>query len=216
MPITREIAVEPPEAKASASSAPPETAEFDAPDFGQSTRRRSWRGFKAAAILAVGIAVGGIAYQTRQYWLPSISANSRAVSPKLPAASPSLVVADESGQLKIRWDRNAPALRRAIDATLQITDGDTPVQSVKLDSEHLAAGGFTYARESERVDAALIVTEQGGAVVRALASFLAKCRRAERLARSHLRIVRLTRAGSTKCRGTCRFRPREFAGWKKT
>ena len=151
-----------------------EASELEAPDFGQGNQGRSWRGFKVALILAVGIAAGCIGYQTREYWLSQVVTKARAVLPKEPDSYLSLSLSDDNGQLKIQWDRNAPAVRNAMEATLQISDGQTVPQSVTLDNEHLAAGGFTYARQNERVDVTLIATEPGGALVKEQTSFLGK------------------------------------------
>jgi proteasome lid subunit RPN8/RPN11 len=174
VPITREVAVDPPPATANGQQAFAESAGFDAPDFGQSRQERSWRGFKAAAILAIGLAAGGVGYQTREYWLPQVLTKARAVLPREPDSYVSLAVQDENGQLKIRWDRNAPAVRNALEATLQITDGNTMPQVVRLDSEHLAAGSFTYERQNERVDVNLIASEPGGGMVKEQTSFLGR------------------------------------------
>jgi proteasome lid subunit RPN8/RPN11 len=177
VPITREIAVDPPPVAANgqqASTASTNTAELDAPDFGQNRQERSLRGFKAAAILAAGLAAGGVGYQTREYWLPQVLTKARAVLPREPDSYVSLAVQDENGQLKIQWDRNAPAVRNALEATLQITDGNTIPQIVRLDSAHLAAGSFTYERQNERVDVNLIASEPGGGIVKEQTSFLGK------------------------------------------
>src|ERR1035441_4371904 len=134
VPITREIAIDPPLAEAPDIEAPAaETAEVGPPEFTQLKQERSWRAVKAAVILAVGLAAGGLGYQTRQYWLPQVMAKARAVLPKEPDAYLSLAVQDENGQLKIQWDRNAPAVRNALEATLEITDGSAAPQSVRLE-----------------------------------------------------------------------------------
>ena len=173
VPITREVAVETTPV-AEGREAAVETREFDVPDFGQSRQPPSWRGIKAAAILAVGLAAGGAGYQTRQYWLPQVMTKARAVLPKEPDSYLSLAVSDDNGQLKIQWDRSAPAVRNALDATLEITDGNTVPQSVRLDTSHLAAGGVTYGRQNERVDVTLIASEPGGQVVKEQTSFLGR------------------------------------------
>jgi proteasome lid subunit RPN8/RPN11 len=173
VPITREIAVDPPAAPDS-QQASAVAIELDAPDFGQTRRGRPWRGFTAAAILAVGLAAGGVGYQTRQYWLPQVLTKVRAVLPKEPDSYLSLAVSDDNGQLKIQWDRSALAVRNALDATLEITDGNTVPQSVRLDGSHLASGGFTYGRQNERVDVTLIASEPDGGVVKEQTSFLGK------------------------------------------
>jgi proteasome lid subunit RPN8/RPN11 len=172
VPITREIAVEPP--PADVQEAPGPAQQFDAPDFGQSRQEGSWRGFKAVAILAVGLVAGGAGYQTRQYWLPQVLTKVRGVLPKEPDSYLSLAVLDDHGQLKIQWDRNAPAVRNALEATLEITDGSTVPQAVRLDTAHLLAGSFTYARQSERVDVSLIASEPEGQYVKEQTSFLGR------------------------------------------
>ena len=83
-------------------------------------------------------------------------------------------MSDDNGQLKIQWDRNAPAVRNARQATLEVSDGSTAPQSVRLDNAHLASGGFTYARQTERVDVTLIVAEPNGRVVKEQTSFLGR------------------------------------------
>jgi proteasome lid subunit RPN8/RPN11 len=173
VPITREVTLDPPladHAREDGSAA----AELDAPSFGQRTQEGSGRALKAAAILAVGLAAGGIGYQTRQFWLPRMVAKARAVLPKEPGLYLSLAIADDNGQLKIQWDRNAAAVRNALEATLEIADGNTVPQSVRLDSAHLASGAFTYARQTERVDVTLIATEPSGQVVKEQTSFLGR------------------------------------------
>jgi proteasome lid subunit RPN8/RPN11 len=175
VPITREVAIAPPLADgANGREWAADVAEPEAPDFGQLRQERSWRAVKAAAILAVGLAAGGVGYQTRQYWAPQVLAKVRAVLPKEPDAYLALAVADNNGQLKIQWDRNAPAVRNASEATLEISDGNTVPQSVRLDGAHLAAGAFSYAREHERVDVTLMASEPNGQVVKEQASFLGK------------------------------------------
>jgi proteasome lid subunit RPN8/RPN11 len=165
VPITREIALDPP-----AVDAP----KLDAPDFGQTRRERPLGVMKSAAILAVGLAAGGIGYQTRQFWLPRVLAQARAVLPKEPANYLSLAVSDDNGQLKIQWDRNAPAVRNASDATIEINDGTAVPRLVLLDAPHLAAGSFTYARSSEHVDVWLMASEPGGQQVKEQATFSGK------------------------------------------
>ncbi len=175
VPITREVAIDPPLAEGvNGHQQAADVAEPEAPDFGQSRQAGSWRAVKAAAILAVGLAAGGVGYQTRQYWAPQVLAKVREVLPKEPDAYLALALSDDNGQLKIQWDRNAPAVRNASEATLEISDGNTVPQSVRLDGAHLAAGAFSYAREHERVDVTLMASQPNGQVVKEQASFLGK------------------------------------------
>ena len=171
VPITREIALEP-------AVADPHPAEeplaFPVPSFGQSMPDRPWRLLKAATILAIGLAICGVGFRTREYWLPWTLVKLRAVLPHEPNPYLALSVSDDNGQLKIQWDRNAPAVRNALDGTLEITDGNGVPQSVRLDSAHLAAGTFTYSRQAERVDVTLIASEPAGQMVKEQTSFLGR------------------------------------------
>ena len=175
VPITREIAIEPPFADAEAEAeieVAPEDGE--APQFTQLGQERSWRAVKVVAALAVGMALGGVAYQTRQLWWPQVLTRLRPVMPKEPEAYLTLAATDDNGQLNIQWDRNAPAVRNAVEAMLEITDGNPIPRAVRLDAAHVATGSFRYGRESERVDVALTATEPNGQQVREVTSFLGK------------------------------------------
>jgi hypothetical protein len=79
---------------------------------------------------------------------------------------------DETGQLQIRWDPNAPPVRAASGASLEISDGDPPPNVIPLDVQHLASGVFTYGRRNGRVDVTLILDQPGGTKVRQVTSFL--------------------------------------------
>jgi hypothetical protein len=122
----------------------------------------------------MGLALGGVGYQTRAIWLPQVMAKARAVLPREPDGYVGLTILDDNGQLKIQWDRNAPAVRNALEGTLEITDGNTAPRAVRLDGAHLATGAFSYVRESERVDVALIASEPSGQQVKEQTSFLGK------------------------------------------
>jgi proteasome lid subunit RPN8/RPN11 len=163
--ITREVAVERP--------AGPSLETPGAPPVPPARKR--WRtAVKAAAYVAAGLALGGLGYQTHRYWLPQVIAQARAVMPQEPAAYLSLGAADDNGQLTIHWDRHAPAVRNAVEATLEITDGRAAAKPVSLDPAHLASGAFIYAREAERVDVALTAREPNGQMVKEQTSFLGK------------------------------------------
>ncbi len=170
VPITREIVVEPPLSSPTVETEP----DLPVPQWAAVAPRRSWGPMKAVLILAIGVALGGVGYQTREDWLPKVLTKARAVLPKEPEPYLSLGLADDNGQLKIRWDRYAPAIREALEATIEISDGDTAPQSVRLDGAHLATGTFLYARQHERVDVTLIASEPGGKSVKEQSSFLGK------------------------------------------
>jgi hypothetical protein len=129
---------------------------------------------KIVACLAIGLAAGGVGYQTREYWMPPVIAKLRPLLPKEPDSYLSLSVSDHDGQLDIHWDRYAPAVRNALEATLLIVDGNPVPRIIRLDGGHLSTGSFSYGRESERVDVTLIAEEPGGGVVKEQTSFLGK------------------------------------------
>jgi proteasome lid subunit RPN8/RPN11 len=181
VPITREIPLDVPFASARAaaereadSEPEAEGEDLDAPQFTQLKQDRSWRAVKVVAGLAVLVALGGAGYQTQQYWLPQVMARVRPVLPKEPDAYLALSATDDNGELRIQWDRNAPAVRNALDAVLEITDGNPLPRSIHLDPAHLATGAFTYSRESERVDVALTASQPNGQQVHEATSFLGK------------------------------------------
>jgi proteasome lid subunit RPN8/RPN11 len=173
LPVAREIAVENAVPAPDAHPAAPSLEAPDAPPI-PPARKRSTTAVKAAAWVTAGLALGGLGYQTHRFWLPQVIAKASAVMPKEQEAYLSLGVADDNGQMTIHWDRHAPAVRNAVEATLEITDGSAAARPVSLDLAHLASGTFSYAREAERVDVALTAREPNGQVVREQASFLGK------------------------------------------
>jgi proteasome lid subunit RPN8/RPN11 len=174
VPITREIAIDGPLADSGEGQEPEALAEeVDVIQFTQLRQERSWRSVQVVAAAAVAMALLGLGYETRQYWLPQVMSKLRPVLPKEPDTL-ALTAVDDNGQLNIQWDRNAPAIRNALDAVLEITDGNPIPRSIRLDAAHLAIGAFTYGRESERVDVALSVLQPNGQQVHEVTSFLGK------------------------------------------
>lgn len=58
---------------------------------------------------------------------------------------------DINGAFLIRWDRNAPSIREASRAIIEIEDGGQKVDPVTLTAEELAIGGFPYMRRTAEV-----------------------------------------------------------------
>ena len=163
VPITRELLPDAPLEKPEADREPPPSVEGIAPHrFTQLKADRSWRAATVVACLAAGLVVGGVAYQTREDWVPKVMGKLGPMLPKDSDAYLSLSVSDQNGQLNIHWDRNAPAVRNAREATLEITDGNSVPRSIRLDRTQLATGSFNYGRRSERVDVALTASEPNG------------------------------------------------------
>jgi len=119
-------------------------------------------------VLAAGVA----AYAERDAWYPAAASLLRRAPPAINAASIHLNTVDEAGQLQIRWDPNSTLVSTATGASLEIADGDPPLNIATLDVQHLASGVFTYGRRNERVDVTLVLDQPGGTEVRQVTSFL--------------------------------------------
>ena len=151
----------------------PEEQPVPVPKFLDSPPASGSRGaVPALAILGVCLAVAGAAFQTRELWIPRVAALYHRSQPAPPLFL-GLNAIDLAGQLQIRWDRDSPAVRQAAEGMLEIVDGATPHANA-LDSAHLQAGVFTYARQSERVDVTLSASLPDGRQVREATSFLGK------------------------------------------
>ncbi len=141
--------------------------------------RRSWRWLRLLLSVAAGMAIGAVAFDTRQIWLPRLGA-SRAISALSSffssSAPPSfgLNLLDDNGQVRIRWNAGAPALANATGGVLDIVDGSGVPHSVTLDQAHLGSGSFTYARESGEVDVVLTIDRPGAAPLKEASSFWGK------------------------------------------
>ena len=75
-----------------------------------------------------------------------------------------LQVRETEGQLHIRWDKESDLVRRATGAKLFITDGPEHL-FVNLDTGHLRRGLVIYARQSERVELRMALTESDGRTI---------------------------------------------------
>jgi proteasome lid subunit RPN8/RPN11 len=144
------------------------------PKFLEVAPAASHRGLWVMLSAALVLASGAAAFQTRQMWLPRaaalVGANAAPVATPAPVpVSLGVSALDLDGQLQILWRRET--VPQAVDARLEIADGAHP-QVIPLDSAHLRAGVFTYARESEKVDVALVVRLPDGRVIREATSFL--------------------------------------------
>jgi proteasome lid subunit RPN8/RPN11 len=147
-------------------------AELTAPQF-LSTPAPSRRLVAALWILGL-LALGTGAYRTNDVWLGKVMAAVRPARTPEPPASAGLTTFDRDGQLQINWDRNSRAVRQAVEATLEISDGGPLPQAITLDQAHLQNGFFTYARQSERVDVKLILHHPEGRQFRDVTTFLGK------------------------------------------
>ena len=85
--------------------------------------------------------------------------------------SVSLIAFDLEGQLQIRWDRAAEAVRTASGGTLEITDGASKAD-VPLDAQRLRGGTFSYARQTVRVDVRLALELPDGKKFEEFTTFL--------------------------------------------
>jgi proteasome lid subunit RPN8/RPN11 len=156
----------------------PAAVELPVPKFviESASDARRWMVVGIGIVACLGTLVA--AFEVRDMWLPRVLAAIRPVpivTPPPPAPAPALglTAIDREGQLQIGWDRSSPAVQRAGDALLEITDGPLPV-AIQLDAAHLETGSFTYARTTEKVDVKLIVHRKDYPDIREIASFLGK------------------------------------------
>jgi len=81
-----------------------------------------------------------------------------------------LQVGESQGELHIRWDTESALVRRATGAKLFITDGPERL-FVSLDSSHLRRGAVSYARQTERVELRMSLSEPDGRTIEQEAIF---------------------------------------------
>ena len=169
----------PPTAPEAANPLPePAAAELPAPKFliESPAASRRWMVVGIGVVAILGIL--GAAFQVRDMWLPRVLSAIRpapaAATAAIPPPSLGLGTIDRDGQLQISWNRNSAAVQRASDAVLEISEGGPLLTAIQLDTAHLQAGSFTYARTAEKVDVRLIVHLKEGPDVREVTSFLGK------------------------------------------
>ena len=178
-PVLQSAVAAAPPATAEAAAPPPGPAHVDlpVPKFVVESESSARRWLVAGITIVAVLGVLGAAWQVRQMWLPRLLAAIRPAAPATaaaPAPALGLHLIDHEGQLQIQWDRTSPTVRRASDAILEIADGGPLPIATQLDTAHLEAGSFTYARTSEKVDVLLIVHQTEGPDVREVTSFLGK------------------------------------------
>jgi hypothetical protein len=156
----------------------PAAVDLPVPKFAIESASDARRGMVVGIGIVACLGTLVAAFEVRDMWLPRVLAGIRPVlivTPPPPAPAPALglTAIDREGQLQIGWDRSSPAVQRASDALLEITDGPLPV-AIQLDAAHLETGSFTYARATEKVDVKLIVHRKDYPDLREIASFLGK------------------------------------------
>jgi proteasome lid subunit RPN8/RPN11 len=95
----------------------------------------------------------------------------RVFGPRLEGEPLSVTVFERDGQLQIRWNRTATALRDAFGGSIQLVDGQE-TRSIPLDAKELASGNVTYARKSGDVQIRLVVESRDGSSSEAASRFL--------------------------------------------
>jgi hypothetical protein len=118
-----------------------------------------------------------------RFWWPALLLGAAAIlllfkteAPRVLAAdrppSLSLTACDLNGQLQIRWDGSARAIRSAEAGTLDIADGTVQTR-VALEKQMLREGSVCYERIGGRVDVRLTV-RRAGAVSEELTMFVGR------------------------------------------
>ena len=163
--------------------APPVAQEMPQPDppavvppppaFLAVERAAEWRWLNPLLGFCALAAFAGAGYVTHEAWLPKVLGSVRPAT-AVRGAAPSLRLnaIDHEGQLQIHWDRNLPAVRSALAARLEISDGGPLPQAIALDQAHLQNGFFSYGRQSARVDVKLILNQPDGRQVRDVTTYM--------------------------------------------
>jgi hypothetical protein len=145
-PVRRE-----PSRAAELPAATPRTRPLPAPVHG---RGRRW-GWLTALLLAIVAALWILRFLAlRPGWEPF-----------------ALSVSERDGQLQIEWNQAARPVARAARGSLQITDGQD-IRTVPLNPQELAAGRFSYVRNTGDVNVRMSVEDQGGGRVEEASRFL--------------------------------------------
>ncbi len=133
------------------------------------TPKRLWRWVALSLTLA---ALGGCGYLTRGlWWDETMGAVESALAGGRPPALGLRTLDANGGELQIQWDTHSPALRKPKGARLTILDGPK-LRAIPLDTAHLGSGAFTYARQTQKVEVALAITQSNGQTVREQTTFL--------------------------------------------
>lgn len=98
-------------------------------------------------------------------------AGSRLLLPGPANEGIALNVLERDGQLDIQWNREAPPVSKAVRGSIEITDG-TQTQTVPLKVSDLAAGKFSYKRNTGDIQVRMIAEGADGAKVSAASRFL--------------------------------------------
>jgi proteasome lid subunit RPN8/RPN11 len=131
--------------------------------------KRLWRWVALSLTLA---ALGGCGYLTRGlWWDETMGAVESALAGGRPPALGLRTLDTNGGELQIQWDAHSPALRKPKGARLTILDGPK-LRAIPLDAAHLGSGAFTYARQTQKVEVALAITQSNGQTVREQTTFL--------------------------------------------
>ncbi len=153
-------------------SEPAAPTQLPGPGMFEYPQKRSWVWLKVLLAVGLVLAAGAALYAWRDAWYPAALSLWQRTPPKINAPSMGLNTVDEAGQLQIRWDPNSALLRSATRGSLDIVDGDSPPNMVRLDAQHLASGVFTYGRRNARVDVVLVLHQPSGTDVRQATTFL--------------------------------------------
>ena len=124
--------------------------------------KRSLRWLWAAILLGVVLGMAAAPFTVRNAWTRVFAADR--------PPSVALTAYDLNGQLQIRWDQRAEAIRSAQAGTLEIVDGAAHTV-VALDQRRLRAGTVSYARIGARIDVSLTLPAAGGDIYEEFTSF---------------------------------------------
>ena len=163
----------PSSAPAAPPSAPAPEQEVALPAFLTVKPRPRSRWWAGGLVVLPLVVVGAVAFATRDYWF-ALQSQPLPEAPAFgPPRLPALLTTEQGGQLHIRWNPPAAAVRDARAASLDITDGDAHTV-MSLDPDRLRAGSVTYVRQTDRVEVRMTLEQPDGKEVVEYTSFLGK------------------------------------------
>jgi hypothetical protein len=150
----------PPEIQAPEESPEPPFPVIAEPVEADESTRASHRGNGPQALLymlftLLMIAFGAIGYQTYSRWF-NAPAPIASDAPQL-----ALQVERRGNDLRVSWNRSAPAILQAKQAVLSIRDGESQRQELRLDLDQLRNGSVLYTPSNNNVQFGLEVTGPG-------------------------------------------------------
>jgi hypothetical protein len=117
-----------------------------------SAEKASWFSWKIGALIGTVVLAIALGVLYLAFWRPVKAPAPVAATAPAPASPFSLQAETRGSDLRVSWDRSAPALSDAVSATITVRDGGLEPQVITLDADQLKAGSLLYRPSSDRVE----------------------------------------------------------------